>query len=67
MNDIISGIYEIRNTINGHCYIGSAVNIQKRWNNHKHELLNHKHHSIHLQNDWDRYGFEIIPSTPLQY
>ena len=29
------GIYKITNNINGKCYIGQSVNIEKRFNNHK--------------------------------
>jgi len=52
----VSGIYEIVNTINGHRYIGSSINIQKRWNEHKRDLNNNKHHSIYLQRAWNKYG-----------
>lgn len=62
-----SGIYKITNKINGHCYIGSAVNIRLRWNNHRSELRKNKHHSIYLQRAWVKYGedafvFDIIES-----
>ena len=30
-----TGIYKIKNLINGHAYIGQSVNIEKRWNAHK--------------------------------
>jgi group I intron endonuclease len=65
MSNSISGIYQIRNTVNGHCYIGSAVNIRTRWNLHKHHLQQNKHHSQYLQRAWNKYGedcfeFEII-------
>jgi group I intron endonuclease len=56
MRDIISGIYAIVNTINGHQYIGSAVNISRRITRHKTELRNGEHHSRHLQNAWNKYG-----------
>lgn len=29
------GIYKITNTINGKCYIGQSVNIERRWNEHR--------------------------------
>ncbi len=31
----ICGIYVIRNTVNGMCYVGSSSNIAKRWSAHK--------------------------------
>lgn len=38
-----SGIYQILCTKNGKMYVGSAVNVRKRWNNHIEELKNQKH------------------------
>ena len=60
-----SGIYKIVNTQNGKLYIGSAININRRWNEHKSELRGNKHHSPRLQNSYNKYGeenfiFEII-------
>jgi group I intron endonuclease len=60
-----SGIYLIKNTINNKVYVGSAVNIDRRWSQHKHYLKEGKHHSEHLQKAWDKYGeqnftFDII-------
>lgn len=50
------GIYEIRNVIDGKCYIGSAANIEQRWRAHLSYLSNAKHHSIILQRAWDKHG-----------
>jgi group I intron endonuclease len=60
-----SGIYLIKNIINNKVYIGSAINIDKRWKHHKKDLAKGKHHSCLLQRAWDKYGeqnfkFEII-------
>lgn len=52
----ISGIYQIVNTINGHCYIGSSVDINKRWSTHKQRLHKGTHDSPYLQNAWNKYG-----------
>lgn len=65
MRKKISGIYQIRNTINGHVYIGSAVDTEGRFRLHKSSLSKNKHHSIHLQRAWNKYGasnfvFEIL-------
>src|SRR6185503_19285195 len=51
-----SGIYKIINLINEKFYIGSAVNIRKRWNCHKYQLRKNKHPNSHLQNAWNKYG-----------
>lgn len=34
------GIYKITNLINGKCYIGQSINIEKRWKNHQITLTN---------------------------
>lgn len=51
-----SGIYTIKNIINGKIYIGSAVNIEKRLYAHKWALQGSNHCNIHLQRAWDKYG-----------
>ena len=66
-----SGIYLIKNIINNKVYIGSSVNIDRRWVQHKQDLTSGKHHSIHLQQAWDKYGeqnfkFEIIEEVQKQ-
>jgi group I intron endonuclease len=55
-----SGIYKIVNKTNGHCYIGSAVNIGVRWSKHKRALCNNKHHSQYLQHAWNKYGADAF-------
>jgi hypothetical protein len=55
-NTKVSGVYQIRNKINGHCYVGSAINIGKRWLEHTSELNRNKHGNRHLQFAWNKYG-----------
>jgi predicted GIY-YIG superfamily endonuclease len=43
MKEKISGIYKITNLLNGKMYIGSAVNVRKRWHQHRHGLRCNKH------------------------
>lgn len=52
----IRGIYEIRNIKNNKVYIGSSKNIENRWKQHLYMLKNNKHHSVYLQNAWNKYG-----------
>lgn len=59
------GIYCITNTKNKKRYIGSAVNIEKRWISHRTRLNRKQHHSGHLQAAWGKYGesafrFEVV-------
>lgn len=62
----VSGIYQIRNTINGHCYIGSAVNIRERWYGHTSKLNRNKHPNPHLQSAWNKYGADAFKFTILE-
>jgi group I intron endonuclease len=53
----LSGIYKIQSTIHPErIYIGSAVNIENRWYEHLKKLRRNKHHSIKLQNHFNKYG-----------
>jgi len=64
----ISGIYKIQSqTKPSRYYIGSAVNIHKRWQYHLQDLKRDKHHSKKLQRHFNKYGesdiqFSIILS-----
>ena len=54
------GVYQIKSLINGKSYIGSSINIHKRWRLHKSELTNNKHHSIVLQRHVNKYGIKDL-------
>lgn len=56
MNIMNTGIYSIRNKIDGKLYIGSAYNFRTRFAQHLSSLRNNKHHSITLQRAWDKHG-----------
>lgn len=63
MTAVKSGVYELRNTVTGHCYIGSSVNMQNRKNDHFYHLRTQTHHSPSLQNAYNKYGkdaFEFL-------
>jgi group I intron endonuclease len=51
-----SGIYIIRNNVNGNVYIGSSVNLTYRKNKHFSMLASGSHKNRHLQNAWNKYG-----------
>ena len=60
-----SGIYQIRNTKDNKIYIGSAVNLNKRKNNHFSHLRRNLHSNKHLQNAFNKHGrnnfiFEVL-------
>lgn len=52
------GIYEITNLGDGKTtsYVGSSVDIGKRWSEHVWALRNERHYNSHLQAAWDKYG-----------
>lgn len=51
-----SGVYQIRCLPNGKIYIGSAVDLRRRWEQHRGKLRRGSHHNVHLQNAWNTYG-----------
>lgn len=55
------GIYKIQSISNPtRFYIGSSVNVEKRWSRHRLRLKLGNHHSIKLQRHFDKYGFEDL-------
>jgi group I intron endonuclease len=61
----VCGIYRILNKLNNKFYIGSSIDIYKRWYTHKNDLTKNKHHAKKLQRAWNKYGeshfsFEIL-------
>jgi group I intron endonuclease len=51
-----SGIYVIRNLVNGKVYVGSSVNIKHRRENHFSSLRRGSHINKHLQRAYNHYG-----------
>jgi group I intron endonuclease len=51
-----SGIYKITCTATNKIYVGSAINLSKRKNNHFHSLKKNKHENSYLQNSFNKYG-----------
>lgn len=65
----ISGIYKILCVPTGKFYIGSSVNVRKRWTGHKADLRKGAHCSTHLQRAWNKYGekafeFMLLETVP---
>jgi len=53
----ISGIYKAQSDkFSNKIYIGSSIDIFKRWNSHLNDLKRNKHHSI----DSSVHGYEAI-------
>lgn len=54
------GIYKIQSKIDNKYYIGSSINIFKRWKEHKYELRNNRHSNSHLQNFVNKYTLDNL-------
>jgi group I intron endonuclease len=61
-----SGIYQIRNLVNGKRYIGSSLNIERRWKHHL-QCLKFSYSNKVLQKDWDLYGADAFVFEVLIY
>jgi group I intron endonuclease len=57
----MTGIYKIQSKIKpNRIYIGSSIDIKKRWGEHIFYLKNNKHHSNKLQNHYNKYGIDDL-------
>jgi group I intron endonuclease len=62
-----SGIYKIQSTAKSDkIYIGSAIDLNKRWNNHISDLRNNKHSNKKLQNHVNKYGLNDLVFTVIE-
>lgn len=61
-----TGIYKITCTATGKVYIGSSINITKRWKSHQRELKNNKHKNRSLQEDYNKYGESYFNYTVIE-
>jgi group I intron endonuclease len=62
-----SGIYAIRNRIDGRAYIGSSYDIESRKTKHLWQLRKGAHHNVFLQRAYDKYGEGSISFDILEY
>jgi group I intron endonuclease len=62
------GLYAIVHKHTNRAYVGSAVNLKRRFKEHRTLLKQGVHHSAYLQNAWNKYGvdqFEFKVIKPL--
>jgi len=64
---IASGIYAITHRESGRAYIGSAVNLNRRWAVHRCRLNKGSHHCPPLQAAWSKYGEAAFDFAVLQH
>lgn len=62
----VSGVYEIRNIVNGKVYIGSSAKVFRRKRYHCRDLHRGKHGNPHLQNAFSEYGEEAFDFSVLE-
>ncbi len=53
-----TGVFQLRNKVNGKIFIGSSTNLDAIWNRIKVELKFGGHRNIKLQQDWTTFGEE---------
>ena len=61
-----SGVYAIRNKLNGKLYIGSSCKIECRFSGHKSLLKSGTHSNDRLQSEFNRYGIEAFQFSILE-
>lgn len=64
----MNGIYQILHVVSGKRYVGSSLDVAKRWSDHRKRLRRGTHYSKYLQRAWDKYGesafkFEVLEET----
>lgn len=62
----IQGVYIITNLGTADTYIGSSINIARRWSDHRWELLNKRHKNALLQAAYDHDGLNAFAVATLE-
>jgi group I intron endonuclease len=62
----MTGIYAIKHLESGKLYVGSAIDIRKRWTEHRKTLKKETHHSSLLQRAWNKYGKDAFVFVVLE-
>lgn len=60
------GIYLIRNVHTNETYVGSSVDVRRRWADHKRELKAQTHKNALLQTAWDQWGASAFLLTVVE-
>lgn len=53
---MVSGVYQIRNTVTGAVYVGSSKNLRQRWLEHRKKLRGNCNGNRNLQRAWNEHG-----------
>ena len=63
----MTGVYAIRHIASGRVYVGSSLDVYGRWASHTKALIKGRHHSIHLQRAWTKYGSDAFEFVVLEW
>ena len=65
----MKGIYQITNIVDKQktIYIGSTINLKRRWKEHCNKLRRDIHDNPHLQHAWNKYGENAFEYGVLEY
>ena len=68
----ISAVYKIVNTVTGEFYIGSSVDVMRRWSKHRRPSTWKEHPNLPLYQDMQKYGldkfqFQILAPVMPEY
>ncbi len=61
-----SGVYKITCSADSSEYIGSSIDMERRWEAHRKLLEQRKHSNKKLQRVWDQFGAEALAFTILE-
>lgn len=61
-----AGVYQILNTVNGKCYVGSSANMERREKSHFSMLARGSHHSVKLGRAYVKHGREAFVFAHLE-
>lgn len=67
MSDMLIGIYEIVNNVNGKKYIGRTTNFLKRKSDHFNSLRKDVHYNKYLQLSFNKYGEQAFTFRIVEY
>lgn len=66
-----SGVFQVKNLVNGKVLLGSSLNLEGPLNKHRFMLRINSHPNKELQKDWnelgaDQFTFEILETIPVK-
>jgi group I intron endonuclease len=62
----VAGVYLITRIGTDQHYVGSSVDVNKRWSAHRSLLRNSQHHATYLQHTWNKFGESAFSFTVVQ-